>query len=536
MTSIGFSLKIHCLNQEGLQKHLECFQVYNALSLAEFSRINRMSQCLSRGACDTVIETHGNRIIIYQKFSLTVDTLIWRNKSFFLKEKFTKRATISSPQRLTKTPQDDAKPAWVTPNLKKTGNLPGTLPSRRMEINTASRVAKNATSEGANEEKKVNATKSLSRGLAALLERDQAFSSQNVEDDSWEDEKEKKADNSENANSGNGEKNNSNDQHKLENFKLQTKHSSLPRTIYKAPQVQQVQTGLVTMHRAPQVQKIQTGSVNDDIKSTEHQNGGVIPIKRAVQEEKAQEVKAATQMFVAKAPIIVQGRKNAHMSPQETTTDDKTKTEKVDVTTPSIKTSPFITPKGAGETATSRVRKISPIKMVNGFHDEEKIESLPTKQLPSTGTDSQAPKEKETVDFLRKEIERIKAEHQLEISKYQEKINEMKQEFEQAKDMTPSEGTMESEASSDLSRSSSMSSISAPAPPPPPPPPPAPGSASPPPPPPPVPGACPPPPPPPMGPGGHRLTGGVKPKKAVVKPDVEMKPLFWTRILISGWF
>lgn len=77
MTSIGFSLKIHCLNQEGLQKHLECFQVYNALSLAEFSRINRMSQCLSRGACDTVIETHGgNRIIIYQKFSLTVDTLI----------------------------------------------------------------------------------------------------------------------------------------------------------------------------------------------------------------------------------------------------------------------------------------------------------------------------------------------------------------------------------------------------------------------------------------------------------------------------
>ena len=420
--------------------------------------------------------------------------------------------------------------------MKKTGNRPGTLPSRRMEINTASRVAKNATSEGANEEKKMNATKSLSRGLAALLERDQAFSSQNVEDDRWEDEKEKKADNSENANSGNGEKNNSNDQHKLENFKLQTKHSSLPRTIYKAPQVQQVQTGLVTMHRAPQVQKIQTGSVNDDIKSTEHQNGGIIPIKRAVQEEKAQEVKAATQMFVAKAPIIVQGRKNAHMSPQETTTDDKTKTENVDVTTPSIKTSPFITPKGAGETATSRVRKISPIKMVNGFHDEEKIESLPTKHLPSTGTDSQAPKEKETVDVLRKEIERIKAEHQLEISKYQEKINEMKQEFEQAKDMTPSEGTMESEASSDLSRSSSMSSISAPAPPPPPPPPPAPGSASPPPPPPPVPGACPPPPPPPIGPGGRRLAGGVKPKKAVVKPDVEMKPLFWTRILISGWF
>lgn len=77
MTSIGFSPKIHCLNQEGLQKHLECFQVYNALSLAEFSRINRMSQCLCRGACDTVIETHGgNRIIIYQKFSLTVDTLI----------------------------------------------------------------------------------------------------------------------------------------------------------------------------------------------------------------------------------------------------------------------------------------------------------------------------------------------------------------------------------------------------------------------------------------------------------------------------
>lgn len=417
-----------------------------------------------------------------------------------------------------------------------------------MEINTASRATKNATSEGTNEDKKANATKSLSRGLAALLERDQEFGSQNVQDNKCEDKREKKAETNGNANLVNGEENNRNEQAKAENSKTGSKSSSLPRSVHKAPQVQQVQTSLVTMHKAPQVQKVETGFVNDVAKPIAHQNGEVIPVKKAVQEEKALEVKAATQTYVAKAPVIVQGRKAGSTAAKETTSEEKTTTETTDIVTPSIKTSPFINRKEAEESAVPKVRKISPIKMVNGFHDAEKSESVSEKESSSTGTDLKDHQEpvqsgKETADFLRKEIERIKAEHQLEIAKYQEKLNEMKQEFEQAKEMTTSEGTVESEPSSDLSRSSSVSSLSPPAPPPPPPPPgpPAPpppppsGSVSPPPPPPPVPGAGPPPPPPPVGPGGRRHAGGVKPKKAAIKPDVEMKPLFWTRILISGW-
>jgi len=39
-----------------------------------------------------------------------------------------------------------------------------------------------------------------------------------------------------------------------------------------------------------------------------------------------------------------------------------------------------------------------------------------------------------------------------------------------------------------------------------------------------------------MGPGARHLAGGAKLTKPAIKPDVEMKPLFWTRILISGWF
>ncbi|KAJ7360456.1 riboflavin kinase [Desmophyllum pertusum] len=483
-------------------------------------------------------------------------------------------ATTARTQRLNKTKQEEAKPAWATPNLKKTSRPGGTLPSKRMEINTATRVTQNAAAaEGAaNSDKKTNASKSLSRGLAALLERDQSFSAQNGQDDKCEDKKEEETE----TNTLNGAVKTRDEQAKPENSKPESKHSSPQRMVHKAPQAQQVITGSVTddskpsstqrimhkapqvqqriMHKAPQVQQVQTGSLTDDSKhsSTQrlvhkapqvqqvktglvtniakptHQNGEVVPLKKAVQEGKVTEVKPATQTYVAKAPVIVQGRKIGPEGFPETNNEDNT-TKKADIITPSLKTSPFINQKEIEESAAPKVLKSSPIKMANGVHEAKKTETVTATESSAKAinenkhTDVESA-DNETVDFLRKEIERIKAEHELEITK-------LKHQFEQAKEMATSEGTAESEASSDLSRSSSVSSLSASAPPPPPPPPgppappppPPPGSMSPPPPPPPVPGGGPPPPPPP--PGGRRI-GGVQPKKAAIKPDVEMKPLF----------
>ena len=419
-------------------------------------------------------------------------------------------------------------------------------------MNSASRATQNKAPDDADTDRKVNASKSLSRGLAALLEQDQSFSTQNRQDSKSEDKKEEKAEIK--CNMINTETKSGNDQAKAGNSKDDSKlQSSSQRSFHKAPQVKLVQTGSVTddskqsstpqrfVHKAPQIQQAQTGLVTDVAKPIAIQNGEVVPLKKAVQEGKVSQVKPATQSYVAKAPVIVQGRKIGPEGVPEKANKEETADKKAEIITPSIKASPFINHKEVEESAPAKVLKSSPIKMVNGVHDTTS-DSVTKKTKVNQPTTVES--DKETAEFLKNEIERIKAEHTAEISKYQETIKEMKHQLEQAKEMATSEGTAGSETSSDLSRSSSVSSLSTPPPPPPPPPappgppapppPPPPGSMSAPPPPPPLPGGGPPPPPPPMGPGARRLGGGAKPKKAAIKPDVEMKPLFWTRILISG--
>ena len=458
-------------------------------------------------------------------------------------------------QRFNKAPKEEPKPAWVTPNLKKTAR-PGGVPRR--EFNTIARTTQNKVSEDADTDKKTNATKSLSRGLAALLEQDQSFSTQNTQDSKCEDEKEEKTETDGHPNMNSSERKSGNDQAKEETSKADAKPpSSTQRTFHKAPQVKLVQTGSVTddskqsstlqrsLHKAPQIQQAQTGLVTDVAKPIVHQNGEVVPLKKAVQEGKATQVKPAMQSYVAKAPVIVQGRKIGPEGVPEKTNEEESTGKKADIITPSIKASPFINHKEVKESGPTKVLKSSPITMVNGVHDEKKNKVVTSAKTSKVDQPTTVESDKETAEFLKKEIERIKAEHVAEITKYQETIKDMKHQIEQAREMTTSEGTAGSETSSDLSRSSSVSSLPPPPPPPPPPappgppappPPPPPGSMSPPPPPPPLPGGGPPPPPPPMVPGARRLAGGAKPKKAAIKPDVEMKPLFWTRILISGWF
>lgn len=454
----------------------------------------------------------------------------------------------SRTQRYNKTQKEEAKPAWVTPNLKKTAR-PGGVPRR--EINTMSRATQNKVSEDADTDKKTNATKSLSRGLAALLERDQSFSTQNAQDSKCEDEKEEKTETNGHPNMINTERKSGNDQTKEENSKADAKPpSSTQRSFHKAPQVKLVQTGSVTddskqsstlqraVHKAPQIQQAQTSLVTDVAKPIAHQNGEVVPLKKAVQEGKVTQVKPVTQSYVAKAPVIVQGRKIGPEGVPEKTHEEEN-SKKADIITPSIKALPFVNHKEVEESGPTKVLKSSPI----GVHDGKTNEVVTSAKTSKVDQPMTVESDKETAEFLKKEIERIKAEHVAEITKYQETIKEMKHQIEQAKEMTTSEGTAGSETSSDLSRLSSVSSLSPPPPPPPPPPappgppapppPPPPGSISPPPPPPPLPGGGPPPPPPPMVPGARRLAGGAKPKKAAIKPDVEMKPLFWTRILIS---
>ena len=433
--------------------------------------------------------------------------------------------------------QEENKPAWATHNLRRAGaGTPG-------GTSLATHSTQNAVSGGTNNDKRANATKSLSRGLAALLERDQTFSSQDIDKNENEEKKEdgKKTDRDRN------------EQAKQENSKAS---SSPQRSVYKVPQVQQVKTGFASevakpenskptsptqrlMHKAPQVQQVQTGVVTNVAKPIANQNGEIMPLKKAVQEGKVTQLKPATQTYVAKSPVIVHDKKGGPSGNPEKSNEEE-KTPKKDIISSSIKTSPFINRKEDEERA-PKVVKSSAVKMVNGVHEAKKSEVAETREPSITATSANRDKmiksDDDTVEFLKKEIERIKAAHELEIKKYEEKINELKNQ-------------LESDTSSVSSTSSFVSSVPPAAPPPPPPPPPPgpaapsppppppppPGSMSPPPPPPPVPGAGPPPPPPPMGPGARRLGGPVKPKKAAIKPEVEMKPLFWTRILISGWF
>ena len=93
--------------------------------------------------------------------------------------------------------------------------------------------------------------------------------------------------------------------------------------------------------------------------------------------------------------------------------------------------------------------------MVNGVHDGKTNEVVTSAKTSKVDRPTTLESDKETAEFLKKEIERIKAEHVAEIAKYQDTIKEMKHQIEQAKEMTTSEDTAGSETSSDLSRSSS---------------------------------------------------------------------------------
>ena len=444
--------------------------------------------------------------------------------------------------------REENKPEWVTHTLKKTSA------GRSGVASLASRSTQNEASEETNNERKTNASKSLSRGLAALLERDKIFSSQDaVKDKNSEDKRAEEPEETRDVPK--------NDENVIsENSKPS---AATQRTVHKAPQVQQIQTGSVSMDTksenskpisptqrfvpwAPQVKQAQTGLVADVAKPITDQDGEKILLKKAVQEGKVTQVKPTTQTYVAKSPVIVMGRKSGPEGLPETSKENKSSLDK-GIVTSSVKTSPF--KKQEDKECDPNVLGSSEEKMVNGIHEAKKTEPTKTKEdtqvyVASVDQKKTVESENETVKFLKEEIERIKAEHEKEIKRYQEMISEM-------------ESRLESETS-DNSRSSSVSSepspasppppppgpVPAPPPPPPPPPgvgsppppppPPPPGSASAPPPPPPLPGGAPPPPPPPMGPGARRFGGPAKPKKAAVKPDVEMKPLFWTRILISG--
>ena len=446
--------------------------------------------------------------------------------------------------------REENKPEWVTHTLKKTSA------GRSGVASLASRSTQNEASEETNNERKTNASKSLSRGLAALLERDKIFSSQDaVKDKNSEDKRAEEPEETKEVPK--------NDENVISENSKPT--AATQRTVHKAPQVQQVQTGSVSMDTksenskpisptqrfvpwAPQVKQAQTGLVADVAKPIADQDGEKILLKKAVQEGKVTQVKPTTQTYVAKSPVIVMERKSGPERLPETSKENKSSLDK-DIVTSSVKTSPF--EKQEDKKCDPNVLSSSEEKMVNGIHEAKKTEPAKTKEdtqvyVASVHQKKTVESENETVKFLKKEMERIKAEHEKEIKRYQEMISEMKSRLETE--------------TSDNSRSSSVSSepspasppppppgpVPAPPPPPPPPPgvggppppppPPPPGSASAPPPPPPLPGGAPPPPPPPMGPGARRFGGPAKPKKAAVKPDVEMKPLFWTRILISGWF
>lgn len=453
--------------------------------------------------------------------------------------------------------QEDEKPAWVTHTLRKSSTNKTEKPF--------------ISSRGDENGRKVSASKSISRGLAALLERDQSFAAQNMGNAKVEQKKE------DNVDIGEGR----NEQGKPQNVKA----NSLPcRSVYKVPQLQQVKTSYwspeikpdnaakssfnqKTISKAPQAEEAKTGSASDDNKTesskciskvsnqvqtylstdrvakpSANQDDEKVSLKTAVKESKVAQLKPATQTYVSKSSVIVPGRKTGPAGNSQINHYEE-KVPKRDIVTSSTKTLPMISNQKQNGESTPKVVQSSVASLVNGVHEPKSTEEVEKpKEKPCQARIEERNKttksDTETVEFLKKEIERIKAEHLRELAQYQDKINEMK-------------AQLESETCSVISMSSSASSeqttITAspppppppppgPAAPPPPPPPQPPGSLSSPPPPPPVPGAGIPPPPPPIGPGMHRLGGPVKPKKAAIKPDVEMKPLFWTRILTSGWF
>ena len=196
------------------------------------------------------------------------------------------------------------------------------MPSKRMEINTASRVAQNAVSEETSNDKKVNATKSLSRGLAALLERDQSFSSQNVQDSKDEEKKEERAETNGHPSVLSGQGKTSNDQAKPENSKTDSKpQSSTQRSVHQVPQVKLVQTGSVTddskqsstqrfVHKAPQVQQAQTGFVTDVAKTDRPSKWGSGSFEKSCTRRKSHPSETRYTSVRSQGPCDCSGKKN----------------------------------------------------------------------------------------------------------------------------------------------------------------------------------------------------------------------------------
>ncbi|XP_048576930.1 formin isoform X2 [Nematostella vectensis] len=157
-------------------------------------------------------------------------------------------------------------------------------------------------------------------------------------------------------------------------------------------------------------------------------------------------------------------------------------------------------------------------------------ESVGPKIIAEARSSNAAPGSGE-LEKLRKEIEKLKEEYALKTEEYNTTISELRRDLEKAS-----------------TKEAATPEAGPPPPPPPPPggqavppPPPPPQGGAPPPPPPPLPGGAAPPPPPPIGggapppppPGFGGFANLVKPRKGVIKPGVEMRPLFWQRILVN---
>ena len=172
--------------------------------------------------------------------------------------------------------------------------------------------------------------------------------------------------------------------------------------------------------------------------------------------------------------------------------------------------------------------------------------SIPENACDTLETEKTIELQSKTIISLKEEIRKLKEEQESVTRSYESKLSQLKNELEISKTRQVIDSdnsvnaSVESEGTSISSQDNSQSGLTPPAPPPPaaqnvvpPPPPPPPGGSGPPPPPPPPGSSGPPPPPPPGGLSGKKRSGS-KPKKATIKPDAEMKPLFWNRIILSG--
>lgn len=287
------------------------------------------------------------------------------------------------------------------------------------------------------------------------------------------------------------------------------------RVIQKAEQVQPMKASVITPMAC------QNGQVD----------GAITSVKKSVEGGRTTHIKPTTQSYVSKSPVIVHNRGVAMTTEREEEEKRQNEAlkarEAIQVSSTNVaslrrdreteindqrpKEKPakkFEFAKAVTAQAIKSVTAQEPSKAP--AHVTTMVQKDPGNAM-SVGT--------EEVTALKQEIENLRAANDKMVRNYEEQINAMRKQLEQAAGqdlvdaaMSPkSSVTSDGEASPDLSRTSSP--------------------VTPPPPPPPVPGAGPPPPPPL---GGIRGAGSNrKLRKAAVKPDVEMKQLFWTRYLVG---